>query len=192
MECLTVLSNFWSTLTSADKINFIIALGTAVAAIAAAYSAWLARRSIRGALDAFRAQTFLDILAYEREVYFSQHMDVVRTLGRKPVATFTNEERESILVVVNFLNHIAHLMRNRYVVPVQLLLLYSPSIAACRANLLGTGRWLEELRKNTGEPRYYLHFARLCQEETERLIWANKADKIIWTRDPYEPTLPKP
>lgn len=190
MNPLNVLSNFWCSLTSADKINFIIALGTAAAAIAAAYSAWLARRSIRGALDAFRAQTFLDILAYEREVQFSQHMDVVRTLGSKSAATFTPEEQKSVLVVVNFLNHVAHLMRNRYVVPNQLLLLYSPSIAACRANLLGKGKWLEELRKKTGEPRYYLHFARLCQKETEDLIWANKADKIIWTRDPYEPALP--
>lgn len=190
MDSLQALSNFWWSLTSADKINFIIALGTAAAAIAAAYSAWLARRSIRGALDAFRAQTFLDILAYEREVQFSQHMDVVRTLGTKSVAAFTSEEQKSVLVVVNFLNHIAHLMRNHYVVPMQLLLLYSPSIAACRANLLGKGKWLEELRKKTGEPRYYLHFARLCQEETEELIWANKADKIIWTTDPYEPALP--
>ena len=184
--------DFWSTLTSADKINFIIALGTAVAAIAAAYSAWLARRSIRGALDAFRAQTFLDVLAYEREVDFSRNMDVVRTLGSKTVATLSDEEKKSILVAVNFLNHIAHLMRNRYVVPKQLLLLYSPSIASCRANLLGKGQWLEELRKHTGEPRYYLHFARLCQEDTERLIWENKEDKIVWTRDPYEPALPRP
>jgi len=192
MDFLRALWNFWGGLTNADKINFIIALGTAAAAIAAAYSAWLARRSIRGALDAFRAQSFLDILTYEREAHFSQHMDVVRTLGSKSVATFTDKERESVLVAVNFLNHIAHLIRNRYVIPQQLLLLYSPSIAACRANLLGKGQWLEELRKQTGEPRYYLHFARLCQEETLELIWADKAEKIVWTRDPYEPTLPKP
>ena len=30
-------------------------------------------------------------------------------------------------VVVSSLNHIAHLIRHRYVVPMQLLLLYSPS-----------------------------------------------------------------
>lgn len=137
MEAWQALSNFWCGLTNADKINFIIALGTGAAAIAAAYSAWLARGSIRGALDSFRAQTFLDVLSYEREVNFSQHMDVVRTLGSKSVATFTSEEQKSILVVVNFLNHIAHLMRNRYVVPMQLLLLYSPSIAVRRANSLG-------------------------------------------------------
>jgi hypothetical protein len=192
MNPLHTLSNFWECLTNADKINFVIAVGTAAAAIAAAYSAWLARRSIRGALDAFRAQTFLDILAYEREVKSSQHMKVVRALGSKSVATFTPEEENSVLVAVNFLNHIAHLMRNRYVVPMQLLLLYSPSIEACRVNLLGKGQWLEELRKRTNEPRYYLHFARLCQEDTQRLIWKNKAHKIVWTRDPYEPALPKP
>jgi hypothetical protein len=185
-----VLSHFWSTLSAADKINFIIALSTALAAAAAAYSAWLARRSIRGALEEFRAQTFLGILAYEREVNFSEHMDVVRALNGKPATDLTEAERKSVLVVVNFLNHIAHLLRHRYVVPIQLLLLYAPSIAACRANLLGEGQWLKVMRQQTGEPRYYLHFARLCQKETEELIWANKAEKIIWTNDPYVPSLP--
>jgi hypothetical protein len=185
-----VLSRFWSALSGADKINLLIALSTALAAVAAAWSAWLAKRSIRGALEEFRAQTFLGILAYEREVNFSQHMDVVRALGGKPARGLTEEERKSILVVVNFLNHIAHLLRHRYVVPIQLLLLYAPSIAACRANLLGEGQWLKEMRKQTGEPRYYLHFARLCQKETEDLIWANKAKEIVWTNDPYEPSFP--
>lgn len=114
-------------------------------------------------------------------------MDVVRGLHGKLAKDLTGEERKSILVVVNFLNHIAHLIRNRYTVPKQLFLLYAPSIKACRDNLLGDGQWLKELRKQTGESRYYLHFARLCQEETEALIWKNKAKKIIWTTDPYEP-----
>lgn len=68
------LSHFWSTLSNADKINFTIALCTGMAAIAAAYSALLARRSIRGALEEFRAQAFLGVLAYEREVDFSAHI----------------------------------------------------------------------------------------------------------------------
>ena len=66
----------------------------------------------------------------------------------------------------------------------------SPSIAACRANLLGKGQWLQELRQRTGDPRYYLHFAKLCQEETEHLIWTDKAEQIVWTGDPFEPSLP--
>ena len=188
MSFLDILSNFWTTLNRADKINFIIAIGTALTAVFAAWSAWLARRSIRGALEEFRAQTFLSILAYEREINFSQHMDVVRALRRKLYADLTEEEKKSILVVVNFLNHIAHLLRHRYAVPAQLLLLYAPSIAACRANLLGEGQWLKEMRKQTGEPRYYLHFDRLCQKETEDLIWAKK--EIVWTDDPYVPSFP--
>lgn len=190
MTLWNTLSHFWCGLSNADKINFTIALCTGVAAVTAAYSALLARRSIRGALEEFRAQAFLGILAYEREVNFSAHMDVVRGLNGKPAKDLTEEERKSILVVVNFLNHIAHLIRHRYVVPMQLLLLYSPSIAACRDNLLGDGQWLKELRKREREPRYYLRFAKLCQKETEALIWKNKARKIIWTTDPYEPSLP--
>lgn len=190
MTFWSTLSNFLSSLSNADKINLTIAFCTGVAAVAAAYSAWLARRSIRGALDELRAQAFLGILAYEREVNFSAHMDLVRELRGKPAKELNKEERESILVVVNFLNHIAHLIRHRYVGPKQMFLLYAPSIAACRNNLLGEGQWLKELRKQTAEPRYYLHFAKLCQEETEALIWKNKAEKIIWTTDPYAPVLP--
>lgn len=190
MEFWNTLSYFWHALTNADKINFTIALCTGVAALAAAYSACLARRSIRGALEEFRAQAFLGVLAYEREVNFSAHMDVVRSLHGKPAGSLIKEELKSILVVVNFLNHVAHLIRHRYVVPKQMLLLYAPSIAACRDNLLRDGQWLKEQRRQTGEPRYYLHFAKLCQEETEELIWNNKAEKIVWTTDPYEPSLP--
>jgi len=181
---------FWNALSNADRINFIIALCTGVAAVAAAYSARLARRSIRGALEEFRAQAFLGVLAYEREVNFSAHMDVIRALGGKSAKDLSKDERKSILVVVNFLNHIAHLIRHCYVVPKQMFLLYAPSIASCRDNLLGDGHWLEEQRKETREPRYYLHFAKLCERETEDLIWKNKAEKIIWTTDPYQPSLP--
>jgi len=185
----TVL-HFWKELPNAERINFTIALCTAIAAVAAAYSAWLARRSIRGALEEFRAQAFLGVLTYEREVNFSAHMNVVRGLEGRPAKDLTEDERQSILTVVNFLNHIAHLIRHRYVVPKQMLLLYAPSIAACRHNLLQDGQWLKELRNQTGEPRYYLHFAKLCQTETEELIWKNRAAKISWTTDPYEPPLP--
>lgn len=190
MSSYGTLSHFFGTLSSADWINFFIAVGTALAAVSAAYAAWLTRRSIEGALDGLRAQTFLGVLSYEREVNFSEHMDIVRAMKGKLVRDMTADERKSVLVVVNFLNHIAHLIRHRYVVPKQLLLLYSPSIAACRNNLLGEGQWLRELRRQTGEPRYYLHFAKLCQEETADLIWADKAAEIVWTNDPYVPSLP--
>lgn len=190
MGLWNAVPHFWKELSSADRINFTIALCTAIAAIAAAYSAWMARRSIRGTLEEFRAQAFLGVLTYEREVDFSAHMNVIRGLQGRPAKEMTEDERSSILVVVNFLNHIAHLIRHCYVVPKQMLLLYAPSIAACRDNLLQDGQWLRELRKQTGEARYYLHFAKLCQRETEDLIWRDRAAKIIWTTDPYEPPLP--
>lgn len=189
MGFLNALPSFWHSLSNADKINFLIALSTAVAALTAAYSALLARRSIQGALDQFRAQTFMGVLSYEREVEFSKNMDVVRALNGKAAKDLTDGEQKSIRVVVDFLNHIAHLIRHRYAVPKEILLLYSPSISPCADNLLGDGQWLKELRKRTGEPRYYLHFAKLCQKETQKLLWENK--EVDFTRDPYEPSLPR-
>lgn len=189
---------FWDALPPAEKINLIIAVGTIIAALAAALSAVLAARAVRDAaqqmnvhLEEIRAQTFLSILAYEREVQFTKHMEVIRTLGGKPAAKLTDEEQTSILVVVNFLNHLAHLIRYRYVVPKQLLLLYSPSIATCRNNLLGKDKWLDEVRRKSGDGRYYLHFEKLCQQETADLIWKDRSDDIIWTGDPYKPILPR-
>jgi hypothetical protein len=191
---LEKIVDFWRNLSPTDRINLFVAIGTGLAAVGAAVSTWFAARALRETLRQmefqraeFRAQTFLGVLEYEREVHFSQHMDVVRGLGGKSADKLTIEERASILVVVVFLNHIAHLIRHRYVVPKQVLLLYSPSIAACRENLLGEHQWLKTMRRDTGEGRYYLHFARLCQEETEDLIWRGQADKIAWTTDPYEP-----
>ncbi len=175
--------------STTDKINLAIAVFTFLAAVAAAFSAGFVAKQIKQQLDQFRAQAFLGVLAYEREVKFSQHMDVVRSVGAKPASKLRKDERESILVVVNFLNHIAHLIRNHYVVPKQILLLYSPSITRCHENLLGIDQWLAEQRRQTGDSRYYLHFETLCRPKTVDLIWTDRSDEIIWTGDEYHPPL---
>lgn len=167
--------NFWVALPVEQKINLIIAAGTIAAAVFAAFSAILAKRALTDAARAFRAQTFQSIFEYEYQVHFSKRMDTIRKLkGKLP----TDAEREDILVVVNFLNHIAHMIRHRYVVPTHVLLLYGPSIKACRDNLLP---WLEAERKN--ESRYYLHFEKLLDEKTAELVWACRADEVEWTAD---------
>lgn len=177
---------FWSTLTTEQKINLVIAIGTivaaviaAISAIFAAISAILAKRALTDASHAFRAQTFHGIVEYEHQIQFSMCMDTIRGLGGR--LPRDDEERKRIMVAVNFLNHIAHMIRHRYVAPTHVLLLYSPSITACRDNLLQPGQWIAEERKK--DPRYYLHFAKLCEEETARLIWACQADNIKWTSD---------
>ena len=191
MGSLYALSHFWNALSNADKINFTIAVCTGIAALAAAYSAWLGSTLDTGGARRIACPSFPQRAAYERQVNFSGHMGVVRKLRGELAKDLTDEQRKSILVaLVNFLNHVAHLIRHRYVVPKQMLLLYAPSIAACRDNLLGDGQWLKEERKQTGEPRYYLHFTKLCQKETETLIWSGKAESIVWTTDPYQPSLP--
>ena len=184
-----MLMSFWNTLQTADKINFAIAAGTFIAALAALVSLLIAGRSVRDAVRQLRAETFMSILTYEREINFSEHMSVIRALEGKPANKLDDDERKRILVVVNFLNHVAHLIRDRYVEPKQLFLLYAPSVAACRRNLIGEGKWLDEERKRTKESRYYLHFETLCDEETEDLIWHNHANRIVWTGDVYKPAL---
>ena len=177
--------DFWANLPAEQRINFVIAVGTILAAIVAAVSAifaaisvWVTRRAVEDAARAFRAQTFHSIVEYEHQVQFSLCMDTVRNLkGKLP----SDEERKNVLVVVNFLNHVAHMIRHRYVAATHVFLLYSPSIRACRGNLLQPGQWIAQEREK--DSSYYLHFAKLCEEETERLIWACQADKIRWTAD---------
>jgi hypothetical protein len=104
--------------------------------------------------------------------------------GRK----LEKKDLESILAVVVFLNHIGHLIRYGYVNAKQMLLLYSPSIAECERNLTGEQQWLREIRRLRNDNRYYLHFGKLCEEETQALIWDEKEDKIVWTGDKYIPS----
>ena len=186
MNFWSAFHDVWATLPTEQRINFVIAAGTiaaafvaAVSALLAAISTLLARRAVEDAARAFRAQTFHSIVEYEHQVQFSVCMDTVRRLRGKLPAS--DDERKNVLVVVNFLNHVAHMIRHRYVAATHILLLYSPSIQACRDNLLQPGQWIANERAK--DSRHYLHFAKLCEEETARLIWACQAHKIQWTTD---------
>lgn len=190
----------FSAMGTADKINFVIALGTIAAAVFAGWSARIAALATRDAAkqmelatnqivlhrEDLHAQAFLSVASYEREVEFSKNMDVIRALQDKPFDELTDPELKSIRAVVDFLNHVAHLMRYRYVEPQHMLLSYTPSIEACQEKLVGQGKWLQELRSRAGNPKLYLHFEALCNEENRRRIWEGRAEQVKWTGDFYQ------
>lgn len=132
--------------------------------------------------DALRAQTFLSMIDYERAVDFTKHMDIVRSLDGKSFDKLCDTERASIGIVVNFLNHVAYLIRHKYINQKQILLIYSPSLKACRENLTGKGKWLDGFRARNKDVRYYLHFEILCKEETINSLWQ---DQPVQWPNPY-------
>jgi hypothetical protein len=176
-------------MTFKDKVDLAVAVGTllavvfaAVSALVAAKSARDASRAIRMQREAVRAQTFVSIIGYEREINFSQCMDTIRGLGDadcKDYAKFRKmqpDKEQQIRQVVDFLNHLGHLIRQGYVEPRHILPLYSTSIEACRKKLLGRTDWLAGFRVTAKSPGYYLNFECLC-ENLEKL-WKGK--KVDW------------
>jgi hypothetical protein len=187
-------------MTTADVINVAIALGTVAAAVFAGLSARYAATATRDVAQQIKlatneitlhradlhAQAFLSLASYEREIEFSRNMDVIRGLQHKPFDEVSEAEQKSIRLVVDFLNHVAHLMRYRYVDPQHILLSYTPSIEGCQDKLIGPGKWLQELRARANNPKLYLHFEALCDEDNGEKIWSGKADNVRWTGDFYK------
>jgi len=179
-------------LTSGDKLNAVIAFGTMLAAMAAVVSVLFVWRTVRESArqmelsrEALRAQTFLSVTSYEREIQFSRRMDIVRALPKNiTYEALSPEQRADIRVVIDFLNHVAHLIRYGYVQPVQMLLLYTPSIEACETVLIEQMRWLDKVRADANNQKLYLHFESLCREDNRQSLWRN--GKFTPTGDPYK------
>jgi hypothetical protein len=163
-------------------IDLLIPFGTILAAIFAGISALVAAKAINLQRNAIRAQTFIDILSYEREINFSHCMDVIRGLTDgecKDYKKFINSQPDKdkqIRQAVDFLNHLAHLVRHGYIKPEHILILYTASIDACRKMLLGKDKWLDGFRKNAGSYKYYLNFECLCNNLEN--LWRKK--KFEW------------
>jgi hypothetical protein len=135
--------------------------------------------------EALLAQTFTNVIDYEKRIHFSTGMDLIRGLHKDDCrdypmfrANHQNDDNQ-IREVVDFLNHLAHLIRQGYIQPRHILPLYSTSIRACRDTLLREGGWLDGFRSAHGTD-YYLNFERLCLGIDN--FWENGT--IVWPDDP--------
>jgi hypothetical protein len=136
--------------------------------------------------EALRAQTFLSVTSYERQIEFSRRMEVIRALPKETTyAALNSAQRNDIRVVVDFLNHVAHLIRYHYVSPRQMLLLYTPSIEACQTVLIEQMQWLRQFRDQADNQKLYLHFESLCRWDNQRILWDN--GEVTFTGDIYSP-----
>lgn len=176
------------SMSVSDAINSVVALGTLAAALFAAFSARYAARQMELSREALRGQTFVSVLGYERETNFSRKMDVIRSVRGKTYAQLTNEEKDAIRVAVDFLNHIAHLIKYGYVSGEHMLFLYNASINDCEDVLVRQVKWLDGLRKEAENQILYLHFESLCDKKKRAMIWAGRAAEVAWTGDHFKPS----
>ena len=175
-----------SIVANATILAIVFAGASAIfAGISAIVAAKAARDSTSAIIlqrEAIRAETFVDLLNYEREIDFSSCMDTIRGLQNEECRDylgFCNSQPDKdrlIRKAVDFLNHIAHLIRHEYITPKHFLALYTSSIEACQEKLLGKGMWLEGLRKKAGSPYYYQNFECLCNNLDN--LWDGK--KFDW------------
>ncbi|MBI4844282.1 MAG: hypothetical protein HY809_08185 [Nitrospirae bacterium] len=172
-----------------DKIDLAVAIATLLATVFAGVAALFAAKSARDASKAIRmqreavlAQTFVNILHYEKSIDFSKGMDIIRALKSDECENYPefykkqSEKDKQIRQVVDFLNHLTHLIRQGYVEPRHIFPLYSTSIDACRKQLLGKGKWLEGFRVAANSSDYYLNFELLCNNLEN--LWNSK--EIEW------------
>jgi len=171
-----------------EILDTILAVGTLLAAWFAARSAREATSAIKLQREAIRAETFISLLTYERDIHFSQNMDVIRALSPEECKNYKlfrkkqSEKDEQIRQVVDFLNHLAHLIRHGYVTPRHILALYTSSIMACRTGLLGKGNWLDGFRVYANSPAYYLNFEYLCNNLEN--LWLGK--EVAWPNPQFQ------
>jgi hypothetical protein len=176
-------------MSTKEDIDLIIAIGTLLAVVFAGISAIIAAKSAQEATkavklqrEAIRAQSFIDILTYERDISFSECMDSIRSLKDGECADYETfnrnqpEKNRQIRQAIDFMNHLTHMLRHGYITSKHFLILYTASIEACRDKLLGKGKWLEGFRKAAKSPIYYLNFECLCNNFEN--LW--RGEKICW------------
>ena len=139
-------------------VSLISSIATTVAAVFIAWQVHVARKTMQ-------AQTFLRIIDTARSIRFSQGMDIIRSLRYDNYEQFrrseTKEVQGQVRDIVDFVNDLNHLLREKYVTEEQVRQIYSSSIRSCAERLLPW--WLWGFRDQHGGPYYYKNFEELCK-----------------------------
>jgi hypothetical protein len=154
-------------LLTKDTADQLVAIGTVISALFTAFAAIFAARAAREAArqlslsrEALKATTYAGVVELEGRIQFTQKLDYLRELSKAGRVPSIDDGK--VREIVDHLNHVAHLIRYKYVGTQQMLLLYTPAIDLCRDTLLEKGSWLETLRGRYGS-LMYRHFEDLCR-----------------------------
>ncbi len=113
-----------------------------------------------------RAQTFLAVLKAEQDIELSRWMDFIRRLDVNDYAAFlastTAEEQRGVRSIVEYFNHLGHLVKYGYLTHKHVVRLYWASLKDIRDRLLPW--WLVGFRKTQGQQWYYETFEWLVEE----------------------------
>jgi hypothetical protein len=112
-----------------------------------------------------RAQTFLAALKVAEDIKLSNWMDFIRGLTVTSYAGFlgtaTPAQQEGVRSVIDYFNHLGHLVDYRYLTPRHVRRIYWVSLKDIRDHLLDW--WLVGFRAAHGQPYYYRTFERLVK-----------------------------
>ena len=127
------------------------------------------------------------VIEYEREIGFSTKMDAIRGYrnSNTKLNSLTDKQKLDILVVVDFFNHIAHLTRNGYIRPRQILMMYWPSLDDCNEIIIKQLKWLDDFRNKWGK-EFYHQFETLCNPKSRELVWRWEDERniVVWEDNP--------
>ena len=113
-----------------------------------------------------RAQTFLTVLKAEQDIELSRWMDFIRGLRVHDYAAFlasaTAEEQKGVRSIIEYFNHLGHLVKYGYLTHKHVVRIYWASLKDIRERLLPW--WLSGFRETQGQQWYYETFEWLVEE----------------------------
>jgi len=149
-------------MTAEDWKTVATVVGPCVALLALVVSLFAFAQARR----TMRAQTFLAILRTEQDIELSRWMDFIRTLRVNDYAAFqataSAEEQKGVRSIVEYFNHVGHLVKYSYLTHKHIVRIYWASLQDVRNRLLPW--WLEGFRKTQGQEWYYEKFEWLVEE----------------------------
>lgn len=113
-----------------------------------------------------RAQTFLAALKTGQDIEQSRWMDFIRGLRVNDYAAFqattTADEQKGVRSIIDYFNHLAHLVKYGYLTRKHVVRIYWVSLKDIRDHLLPW--WLNGFRAAQGQQWYYETFEWLVEE----------------------------
>jgi hypothetical protein len=129
-----------STLKSYVDLATLIVL--ALTLLVVWWQAWLIRRTLE-------ADTFVNIQERAEQLKLSEIIDLINSWAFTDYVTFEKavpaDQQAQVRKLVDFLNDLSHLARNRYIHDFYPVRLYCPVLLTCRKKLLPW--WVEGLRR---------------------------------------------
>jgi hypothetical protein len=146
---------------SDSTLKLFVDLATLAVLLFTLFAALWQVKLIRRTLE---ADTFVEIQERAEQIKLSETVDLINSWALSDYATYQRTaspaEQIQVRALVDFLNDLSHLARDRYIDDYYPIRLYSPALLTCREKLLPW--WVEGLRTVRSNEYLYNNFVFLC------------------------------